>query len=105
MPKNKYQEITEARKMLGLPEKATMEMIKSNYRRLLSKWHPDKCREDPEKCREMTRKIVSAYETIMEYCNNYQYDFSEETVKSHRSPDQWWIETFGNDPLWTDGKN
>lgn len=105
MTLSKYQEITEARKILELPEKATLEMIKSNYRRFLSKWHPDKCSEDPETCKEMTHKIVSAYEIIMDYCNKYEYSFSEETVKSHRSPCQWWLETFGNDPLWTDGKN
>ncbi|HMA87069.1 MAG TPA: J domain-containing protein [Desulfosalsimonadaceae bacterium] len=105
MKKNKYQKITEARKTLELPEKATLETIKTNYRRLLSKWHPDKCSGDPETCKEMTHKIVSAYETIMEYCNNYQYSFSEEAVKRHRSPGQWWMETFGNDPLWTSGEN
>lgn len=105
MPKNKFQEITEAREILALPEKATLETIKAKYRQLISRWHPDKCQEDKQKCREMTRKIISAYETIMDYVENYQYDFSEETVKDHRSPEQWWFDTFGNDPLWTDGKN
>jgi len=38
---NKYQEITEARALLELPERATIEEIKSNYRRLMRKWHPD----------------------------------------------------------------
>lgn len=85
MPGNKYQEITKARKTLELPEKANLETIKTNYRRLLSKWHPDKCSEDPETCKEMTHKIISAYETLMDYCNNYQYSFSEETVKRHRA--------------------
>lgn len=105
MPKNKYQEITEARNILALPEKASLETIKAQYRRLISQWHPDKCHADPETCREMTCKIISAYETIMDYVENYQYDFSKDTVKSHRSPEQWWFDTFGNDPLWTDGKN
>jgi hypothetical protein len=30
----------------------------------------------------MTRKIISAYETIMDYCAHYQYSFSEDTVKN-----------------------
>jgi len=42
MTRSKYQEITEALKILELPERATLEKIKSNYRRLLSRWHPDK---------------------------------------------------------------
>ncbi len=75
MTRNKCQEITEARKILELAEKADLGTIKSNYRLLLSKWHPDKCREDQKTCKEMTHKIISAYETIMDYCNNYEYSF------------------------------
>ncbi|NLJ29693.1 J domain-containing protein [Desulforhabdus amnigena] len=97
---NRYQEITAARKLLEIPETATMASIKSSYKRLLTKWHPDKCGEDREKCNEMTRKIVSAYQTILEYCRQYQYSFSEEAVKRHLSPEQWWLEHFGDDPLW-----
>jgi DnaJ-domain-containing protein 1 len=58
---SKYQEITEARKLLRLPETAIMEEIKSNYRALLSEWHPDKCGENQERRNEMTRKMISAY--------------------------------------------
>ena len=45
----KYQEISEARHLLGLPEQATLKEIKSNYKSLLYKWHPDKCNEKKEK--------------------------------------------------------
>lgn len=101
---NKYQEITEARKLLELPELATMQEIKSNYRALLSEWHPDKCNKKRELCAEMTRKIISAYQTIMDYCLHYQYSFSEDTLKRYRSPDEWWFERFGDDPLWGNGR-
>ena len=47
---NKYEEITEARGILELPETATLASIKSNYRRLLSRWHPDKCEKNREEC-------------------------------------------------------
>jgi len=50
---NKYEEISAARKILGLPETANMASIKRNYRRLLAKWHPDKCDENREACAEM----------------------------------------------------
>jgi DnaJ-class molecular chaperone len=100
---SKYQMITAARKLLELPETATMASIKSNYRRLVARWHPDKCSEDQEICAEMTRKIVLAYQTIMDYCHQYQYSFSKETVKKHLSPEQWWHEHFGEDPLWGKG--
>ncbi len=97
---NRYQEIVAARQLLELPEAATMESIKSAYRTMLAKSHPDKCSEDQELCEEMTRKIISAYQMIIDYCWQYQYSFSEETVKRHLSHEQWWRERFGNNPLW-----
>jgi DnaJ-class molecular chaperone len=69
---SKFDEIFAARKALELPERATMVSIRSSYRGLLAKWHPDKCEENKDLCAEMTRKIISAYQTIMEYCLQYQ---------------------------------
>jgi len=98
---NKYQKITEARQLLNLPESATMEQIKSHYRAMLSKWHPDKSLENQEQCTEMTQKIIASYQMILAYCNQYQYSFSEEVVNKHLTPEEWWFERFGNDPLWS----
>lgn len=100
---NKYDKITAARKILELPETATMSSIKTSYRRLLARWHPDACNENKDACAEMTRYIVEAYQTIMEYCLQYRYSFSEEVVRRHRSTEEWWFERFGEDPLWGKG--
>ncbi len=99
----KYKEISEARKVLALPETATMATIRSSYRRLLAKWHPDTCKENPELCSEMTRKIVWAYETILDYCSRYEYSFSEKTVSRHIPLEKKCFDRFRDDPLW--GKN
>ena len=101
---NKFEKISEARKILELSEEATLMSIKSSYRRMLSKWHPDTCQENKDECAEMTRKIISAYKMISDYCAHYQYSFSEDTVRKHRRPEEWWFERFGVDPLWGDGK-
>jgi DnaJ-class molecular chaperone len=101
---SKFDEISAARKILELPETATMEEIKDRYRTLLTRWHPDKCQQNKAECAEMTRKIILAYKTIMDYCFHYRYSFSEETVKRHRSPEEWWFERFGDVPLWGNGK-
>lgn len=97
---NKYTKITEARKLLGLAERATMREIKSNYRALLTRWHPDRCSENKEKCNEMTLKIIAAYKTIMTYCEQYNYSFSKEEIRNYLPEDEWWFERFGDDPLW-----
>jgi DnaJ-class molecular chaperone len=99
-----YKKITAARLILDLPEIATEELIKKNYRRLLAQWHPDKCLEQTEICNEMTRKIIAAYATLMEYCQQYQYSFSKKSVKRHQSSEEWWFERFGIDPLWGNGQ-
>ncbi len=95
-----FKEITEARNTLELPETATREMIRAHYRRLLARWHPDKGRADQETCHDMTIRIVEAYRTLVDYCKNYQYSFAEETVRQHMSPEEWWADRFGQDPLW-----
>ena len=100
---SRYQEITAARKLLELPETATLKSIKKSYRRMLREWHPDTCVENQEICIETTRKIIAAYGTIMDYCRHYQYSFSQEAIKRHLSPEEWWFERFGDTPLW--GKN
>jgi DnaJ-class molecular chaperone len=96
----KFKDIIEAKELLNLPERASMEEIKSNYRELIGQWHPDKCHESDEKCNEMTRKIIAAYDIIIAYCNQYHYSFSKEEIKRYLSNEEWWFERFGNDPIW-----
>ena len=88
---NRYQEITEARKLLELPETATMEEIKAQFRELMNRWHPDKCNEDTERCKEMSRKIIAAYEIIVEYCKHYNYSFTKKEMAKYLSGQEWWM--------------
>jgi DnaJ-class molecular chaperone len=98
-----YKDIIQAKALLNIPERASIKEIKSNYRALISRWHPDQCKESHEKCTEMTRKIVAAYNIIVAYCNQYQYSFSEEEIKQYLSDEEWWFERFGQDPIWGNG--
>lgn len=98
--KTLFKTIEEARNVLELPEEATMEEIVQAYKHLLKKWHPDVCLGDKEKCHTMTKKINKAYEVIMAYCEHYKYSFSEKEVKKYISPEEWWLDRFGKDPLW-----
>ncbi|MGD8758278.1 MAG: J domain-containing protein [Deltaproteobacteria bacterium] len=96
----KYEEVAEARRLLELPERATMEEIQMKYRSLIKKWHPDTCDETKEKCTEMTAKIVAAYKIIMDYCKHYRFSFSKREVRQYLSEEEWWLERFGSDPVW-----
>lgn len=98
-----YDDITAARQLLELPERATMQMIKSHYRRLLAQWHPDRCREgDVNEHAEKTRQIIAAYRLLAGYCSEYEYSFSRESVERNLSAEQWWLRRFGKAPLWGD---
>jgi DnaJ-class molecular chaperone len=97
---NRFEQIDMSRKLLGLGESATRDEIKKEFKKLLHKWHPDKCNDDKEKCEEMTDNIIKAYHTIMDYCENYIYSFSREDVKKQYNSTDWWFDRFGNDPIW-----
>jgi DnaJ-class molecular chaperone len=96
----RFEEIDAARKLLLLPEQATMEDIKTRFRDCLREWHPDKSKHSLERCTEMTAKIVSAYRTLIDYCSRYKYSFTKEAVKDHLSEEEWWFERFGHDSIW-----
>ncbi len=94
-----YQKISEARKVLGIPEQATMSEIKAKYRKLLKEWHPDFNLENKDQCEEMTRKIVNSYAIILGYCKQYKISFSQEEVQKYLSAEDWWFDRFGADPI------
>jgi len=75
-----FGEIDEARKTLGLGDTATLKEIKSIYRRLAHRHHPDKhivaSGEDVERMKKLNR----AYKVLMDYCTDYKYSFKEEDV-------------------------
>ena len=56
--KTKYEEITKARKILELPESTTMQQIKGHYKKLMTKWHPDKCQDKKEICEGKAKKLT-----------------------------------------------
>ena len=69
-----YQDFKKAVSIFGLGERANLAQIKDKQRELVKAHHPDRAgSSDPEAIRE----INSAYEILMEYCNGYQFCFSD----------------------------
>jgi DnaJ-class molecular chaperone len=102
-PEHTYDKIVWARNIMDLAESATMQEIKDNYRKMIHRWHPDKCREDQKICREMTNKIIQAYKIIIDYCSRYKFSFTQKEVEKYLSADEWWFKKFGSDPVWGSG--
>ncbi len=60
----------------------------------MKKWHPDK-HPDNAKATQMSAKINEAYKVVMDYIDDYEYNFDEENVKKKtQTPQEWWYERF-----------
>ncbi len=92
-----YSKLLKAKTTLRLSEKASLVEIKSKYKALMKKWHPDINKDDIKIATAMSIKINEAYDIVLQYCNNYEYPFDEQTLKkSTLSAQEWWREKFGN---------
>ena len=91
-----FEEIDKARKLLGLGEVANLSEIKTAYRRLAHRYHPDLGGGD-EGCEEAMAELNWAYELLEDYCGRYKYSFREEEI-ARAYPDEaylkWWHENW-----------
>jgi molecular chaperone DnaJ len=75
MAKRDYYEV------LGVPRNASNDEIKSAYRKLAKKFHPDANRDDPKAVEEKFKEISEAYEVLMDSEKRSRYDrFGHEGV-------------------------
>jgi DnaJ-class molecular chaperone len=88
-----FNEIEEARKLLGLGEAATLKEIKKAYRTLAHRHHPDKHGADNSAESETMKQLNRAYKLIMDYCNEYKYSFKKEDV-ARTYPHDEYLRTF-----------
>jgi preprotein translocase subunit Sec63 len=75
-----FNDIDEARKVLGLGEAATLKEIKSAYRKLSHRYHPDKHGGTAGGSDLMMKKVNQAYNLLLKYCTDYKYSFKEEDI-------------------------
>ena len=100
MTAEEWQAIAEAREMFGLADRATLGEIKRAYHRLCKQYHPDVSGQADEV--ESMHRLTRFYELLMRYCNQYRIPLTPED-NNHLEPEDWWMDRFGQDPLW--GKN
>lgn len=60
--------------ILGIEATATGKEIKSAYRKMAMKWHPDKNKSDPESAKKMFQKIGDAYGILKDPRKKQMYD-------------------------------
>lgn len=79
LEKTDYELINQARQRLGLPEHATMFEIKTAYRKLAARFHPDQ-NKDSADAEQNFKEIAEAYRVLETYCQNYRYSFSRTEI-------------------------
>lgn len=97
--KTDWRKIVEARVLLGLPESASVPEIRRTYRRLSKQHHPDLVAEKIEAGRKM-QEITLAYRLLLDYCADYKIPLAPGPGENKDAED-WWMDRFGHDPLWS----
>ena len=94
----RFEELDEARKVLELDERATMNEIKSAYRRLAKKYHPDWKKEPKMLDNRDMKEINEAYRLIRDYCRIYRFSFLKQDFE-YNYPELNYQERFRGDWL------
>lgn len=94
-----YDELKAAIRVFGLGERATLQEIKTRYRELAKRYHPDAGdRGDAEEIYQ----VNEANRVIMEYVESYRFCFSE-LEYLEQVPEERLRRQFMADPLWGRG--
>ena len=94
-----FKKIDASRRLLDLEEIASIAQIKSAYRNLAKKYHPDTTQESKEVSEEMMRKLNDAFQMLMEYSLNFPISFKKEDLPEQNS-DEVLFEQFKDDWLY-----
>jgi DnaJ-class molecular chaperone len=91
-----FDELQQARDLLGLPEQSTRAEVTACYRRLVKETHPDLHGGLDD---DRIRQITAAYRVLRDYCDTYTFSFSHDEFLN-QNPEERLRMQFANDPLW-----
>ena len=97
--RRRWQKILTAKALLGLMDQATLREIKAAYRKRAKEYHPDLAQENGE--RASMQEINAAYAVLLDYCSTYRFPLLPPKGATEPMDDEdWWLDRFGEDPLW-----
>jgi len=91
-----FEELDQARRLLGLSERATLSEIKARHRLLAKRFHPDRGEGGDA---EQMRRVSAAYRLLKEYCSDYRFSLSREEF-FEQNPEERLREQFAQDAIW-----
>ncbi|HPH02460.1 MAG TPA: J domain-containing protein [Spirochaetota bacterium] len=94
-----WEEISEARGVLGVGEDATLAEIRRIFRDRIKAAHPDAGGTRGESAR-----VTAAWKILREYCEGYRFRFTEDEVRRNESPEERMKRMFRQDTQWGPGQ-
>jgi lipoprotein NlpI len=94
-----YEKLMSAIRTFGLGERATLDEIKTRYRELAKRHHPDGGTSEDT---EAIYRVIEANRVILEYVESYRYCFSEREYLEQDQEERL-RRRFMADPLWGKG--
>ncbi len=94
-----YIDLKNALQIFGFGERATLKDIRTRYRELVKRHHPDTGNPGDA---EIIRKVNAAHKLLLEYLAAYQFSFTEEEFYE-QNPEERIRQQFMNDPMWGRG--
>lgn len=81
-----FKQVDQARKILGLPDYATLRDITAAYRKVVLRYHSNECKGvRKEECQKLLRKAARAKDVLLVYCAGYKYSFKEGDIGRNSS--------------------
>lgn len=105
--KKKWEKIVAAKELLGVANHASQQQIKQAYRRLSKKYHPDMAQEmnDVSADKAEMQRLTEAYKILMSHCENFLVPLVPGEDATTPEGEDWWMDRFGQDPLWGPGRD
>ncbi len=107
MNKKEWQAIEQARTLFNLGEQATADEIKRAYRQMCKKYHPDTAEKGEKKSNAaMMCRLTESHDLLLRYIKGYRFPLKpdKDTQDTDDDPEDWWMNRFGDDPLWGKGQ-
>lgn len=99
MKQDKWSALTEARRLLKLPEEVTRLEILAAYRERCREHHPD---IHGNKQDEYMLRLNASYKLLIDYADHYKLKLSHN--EDGMTGEEWWMHHFGQDPIWIGDK-
>jgi len=99
----RWKGIEAARKLLGLSERASIREVKRAFRERAKELHPDSAGGGDQIAGEAMRELNQAYRLLLDHCESCKIPLTREEADEPLDGEEWWMDRFGQDPLWGPG--